>query len=121
MFNPDEFHKLSETLCEDKNYNEEARYRTAISRIYYSVFLNSYLMLINRGIRFEKIDGFHKQVQSKLKNLDPKIGSKLEKLHYDFRVIADYNIDEKVDFHMVRETFRFAKVITEMIKKKYDQ
>ena len=117
MFDPIDFFSLSKQICDDLNYNEEARLRTAINRAYYSAFLSCYLLLSKQGKKFKNKYTIHKDVRKACNNLDRTIGNKLEKLHEDYRVPSDYFIEIEITQHMKEMAFLLAEEIFESFKK----
>ncbi len=81
--------------------NEEAKYRTIVSRAYYAAFHSSSIYLLeNYGIETNvKGEGSHDRVIRELMklNVDPIAKKAAEKLKLlkNSRKYADYNIDEK--------------------------
>lgn len=117
-FNYNEFYNLSKQIYSDNNYEEEARYRTAINRAYYSAFLAVYHHYILQGFKIKNKNRIHKEIREKLQSELPKIGNKLEKLHNQYRVPSDYYLEEGIDSFQVRQAFTLTDLILTLIKNK---
>ena len=116
-FNPSELMLLAKKLVEDVDYSPESRYRTAVNRAYWSAFLAAYVMLLKRGKSFPNVGRIHKDVRLAVQDELPKIGNKLEKLHEDFRVPADYYVFQSIDKARAQESIRISEVIVASMEK----
>ena len=98
-FNPEDFYKIAENIYNKLNTStipyKEAWIRTAISRLYYSIFL--YLRNMIGYKKYHKRD-IHQIVPEILINkggVFTKIGYKLSKIR-EIRNTADYDTDKKL-------------------------
>lgn len=102
-----EFIKLGKQICEDLTYNEEARCRNVINRIYYGVL--HFLIWEMRIIAINK-KKFHKEAIQKINENNSSIGSYLLKMQ-GFRNKADYYLDQTVDKKTVDEFMLIYEII----------
>lgn len=92
-FKPKKFLKLAKDLINDKNYDENPRFRTAIGRAYYSAFLYVKGRLVGLGHNFSDDHKVHTEVIDALKDRGyGKTGSQLDALR-QARVDSDYHMD----------------------------
>jgi uncharacterized protein (UPF0332 family) len=105
-----EYARLAEEL---RTGGDEASLRTAISRMYYSVFHQARDYLLSEGIQLSRADSSHKVVWNGYKNLGGScraVGLNGERLN-DNRTRADYENPLKSIEKLVEETFRMAENI----------
>lgn len=102
-----EFIKLGKQICEDTTYNEEARCRNMINRIYYGVL---HFLIWEMGIIVINKERFHKEAIQKINKNDSSIGSYLLKMQ-KFRNTADYYLDQIVDKRTVDRFMLFYEII----------
>lgn len=98
-FDPEHFLNLAKKLADDSGYDEEARYRTAISRAYYTAHLISKKKFEDIGVKFPIEDDknmgiIHMIVIDYLIKRNDPIGRLLKGLRKN-RNKADYNLDWK--------------------------
>jgi len=90
--NPEELIKLGYDIIDDERYFIEARYRTAISRIYYG-FLH-HIRIIRQLLHIDTLH-LHSDLIASIKDLDNVLGNFLGYMK-DFRTLADYHINQNV-------------------------
>ncbi len=94
-FDPQHFLDLATNLISDTQYNDEARYRTSISRAYYAAHLVSKKKLEEIGINFpveEDKAKIHKMVIDSLSGKNKGVGDMLWNLRRR-RNDADYDLN----------------------------
>lgn len=115
-FDPCLLLNLSSSLFQDDKYDEEAKYRTSISRAYYAAFLISRTYLESKGWYFDPAGTVHKEVISHMKKDSTLVGTLLFKLRQD-RNDADYNLDKKVEQGITRRSIKYAQQVLEEVNK----
>ena len=117
LFDPKDFLSIAKQMMAKEIFPKEANYRTVINRAYYASFLHAYEMMMSKGIQFHDVQRIHRDVRVKLQGLKSRIGNKLEKLHEDFRVPADYFLDEVVCQNEAKMAIRMSELIINSIDK----
>lgn len=112
-YDPSSFLNLAVTLCEDSNYHDESRFRTAISRAYYAAHLISRNSLESKGIILDKDSNIHWEVIRLMKEKDRHTGDMLSKLR-KHRNDSDYDMNIEIKKGVV---LRSLKLCDEIIKK----
>jgi uncharacterized protein (UPF0332 family) len=116
MFDWDNFKTLAEELRRREN---EAAKRTAISRIYYSVYWRSRFFLENEGFLIRQYEGSHIQIWNQYKQktgqTNKAIGRLGSELHR-FRVQADYVAEIKNIEQLTEDSFQIAEKISIYLK-----
>lgn len=120
IFDWEDFRTLAEELC---GRDTESAKRTAISRIYYSIYWKARNLLEDEGFIFRQNDSSHRQIWEEFQNrgLTYKAVSKSGSQLHRNRVSADYfseiqNLDE-----IVERSFNLAeniRVYLQQIEKK---
>lgn len=108
-----DFINLANRLLNDKDYTDEATFRTIISRSYYGCFLYLIPLLGFSYITYfkkDKIGKIHQKVIDTLKDRDPISGSYLESLRRS-RNKSDYFPDEDVLINEVKNSIHLARHI----------
>lgn len=95
MIDPTDFLDLANKLHADRRYNDEATWRTIISRAYYASFLASQKKLQELGQSFPDVDRIHQAVIEAIMEKNSAIANKLETLR-KARVDSDYKLLAKV-------------------------
>ncbi len=90
--NPEEIIKLGYDIIDDDHYFKEARYRTAISRIYYGLL--HHIRIVKQLLYIDTLH-LHSDLITKLKDSDNVLGNFLGYMR-DFRTKADYLINQEV-------------------------
>lgn len=107
-FDWNEFRSLAENLRESEM---EAARRTAISRIYYTVYYRAKIYLEGEGFLFRQFESSHRQIWDEFKDKGrtfAAIGNAGDRLRAN-RVKADYVAEiEDVDF-LVKRSFELAE------------
>lgn len=98
---PIEFIKLGKKICNDAAYNEEARHRNMISRIYYGVL---HFLIWEMHILYINEKRFHKDAIDKINENNSTIGSFLLKMQ-EFRTTADYFLNKSVDIKKFKKIY----------------
>ncbi len=126
-YKPKGFYDVAEVLKDDKNYKAEDRYRTAIGRYYYFIFLTVRDLIL-------KVDGrpliqsllnspkSHTYVRRYLEELSEitrniefmDISKKIKRLHY-LRKLADYRTDIKITYHHAEDAKKLADEIIDNV------
>ena len=121
MFDWSDFKTLAEEL---RGQETEAAKRTAISRIYYTVYWRARLFLENEGFMIRQYEGSHIQIWNQYKQksgqTNKAIGRFGSELHR-FRVQADYIAEIKDVGQLTEDSFQIAdKILTylQQIEKK---
>lgn len=109
-FNPHLLFDLADKLCEDLNYEDEARYRTSISRAYYAAYLTTRQKLESSGIIFTKASTVHKEVSDALRDTDRNAFNMLYYLRQK-RNNADYDLDMKIQKGLAITCLKRSKII----------
>jgi len=99
VLNPEKFLVLATVLLRDAEYDEEARYRTCISRAYYATHLFTREKLKKIGVvivvgKDERKGAIHEKVIEALKGKNAQLGKMLSDLR-ERRGDADYDLDMK--------------------------
>lgn len=114
-YDPSLLFDLSSSLFKDKNYEEESKYRTSVSRAYYAAFLVSRTYLEDEKKKpFTYTGKDHKLVSDFIKDYDPMIRNLLIELRKN-RKHADYNITKKVELVMTTYSINCAKAVLDRI------
>ncbi len=110
--NPEEIIKLGLDLIDDDHYFLEARYRTAISRIYYGLLHHIRIVkkLLHIDTRY-----FHSELIDAIKDLDTLLGTYLGNMQ-DYRTEADYYINQKVGKKTIDDFLKFYERVREKIE-----
>jgi uncharacterized protein (UPF0332 family) len=111
-FDPQHFLDLATNLVSDTKYNDEARYRTSISRAYYAAHLISRKKLELKGCNFLKDESVHKKVIESMKQINPHIGDMLFQLRRK-RNDADYEVNIQTTIYMTAYSKTLAETIIE--------
>ncbi len=109
-FDPQHFLSLATNLIGDTNYNEEARYRTAISRAYYAAHLVSRKRLESKGYTFSISTKIHKNVIDSMKKENFHIGDMLFQLHKK-RKDADYELNKTITNYLTNYSKNLAQAV----------
>lgn len=109
---PISFVDLGENLAGDTSYDKEARYRTAISRIYYGIM---HLLTTIKHINVRETDKYHSEIVKKLKDIDNLLGVLLDQLRKR-RVDADYKLGLKIQENRYDEALKIKDRIFEHLK-----
>jgi uncharacterized protein (UPF0332 family) len=105
-----EFQKLANEL---RQRDDEAAKRTAVSRLYYSVYWKARQQLESEGFILSQRDGSHTQIRreyQKQGRTRKGVGLNGERLH-DFRLQADYESEVKDVDEFVKDSFQAAKIV----------
>ena len=105
-----DWNKLRELAEELRGREDEAARRTAISRIYYSVYWKARMFLENEGFVFRQNDSSHRQIWEEYKNKGRTfraISISGSALHQN-RVQADYFPEIKDMETLLKESFKLA-------------
>ena len=113
-FNPQLLLDLADNLCEDANYDDEAKYRTSISRAYYAAHLTAHCKLKSTGIDFPKDSNIHYEVINHFKKKDRHVSNMLYRLRKN-RNDADYDLDMKIDKGHAISCLKSSKIIVDKI------
>ncbi len=108
--NPEEIIKLGLDLIDDEHYFREARYRTAISRIYYGLLHH---IRIIKKLLYIDTHHFHTELIDAIKDLDTVLGTYLGNMR-EYRTESDYFITQKVGKKTLDD---FLKVYDRVIEK----
>ena len=109
---PEEFINLGLDIIDDERYFNEARYRTAISRIYYGLL--HHIRIIKR-LFYIDTNKLHTDLIDKIKDLDTVLGTYLGNMK-DYRTIADYHINQNVGKKTLDDFLKFYKRVREKIE-----
>lgn len=115
-----DFRKLAEELRE---HETEAAKRTAISRLYYSIYWKARNILEDEGFIFRQNDSSHRQIWQEYKNRGrtfQAISISGAKLHL-FRVEADYYPEIENINELIEKSFMLAEklhIYLQQIEKK---
>ncbi len=119
-FNPQYFFDLATILIKDPNpnYNEEARYRTVISRVYYAAHLISKEKLQEIGVKFpieedETAGIIHELVINAWEPINENIFDMLKSLRTN-RNKADYNLKWQFKKYGVGLLMDQAKIVIDV-------
>ena len=132
-YNPKGFYDVAETIRDDKSYKAEDRYRTAIGRYYYFVFLTIRDLILNvdkRPLIQDLLNSpkSHTYLRLYLKELSEItenhefeiLSHKIKKLH-ELRKLADYNTKLKITYGYVKDAKKLAdEIIDELNSITYD-
>lgn len=110
--NPEEIIRLGQDIIYDESYFEEARYRTAISRIYYGTL--HHLRIIKRLLHIDT-RYLHSELIDAIKDLDNILGNYLGNMR-DFRTEADYYINQNLGKKTLDEFLKFFNRVKERIE-----
>ena len=121
IFDPIKFLDLATKLLYDINYDEDARYRTCISRAYYAVHLFTKNKLKDIGViikieKDERKGAIHDKVIDGLKMKNGNLGDMLSKLR-DKRGDADYTLNVKFSGYGVGLDIANAEYIIDEVGK----
>ena len=111
-FNPQLLLDLANKLYEDPNYDDEARYRTSISRAYYAAYLTARCKLESTCINFTKKSTAHEEVSDALRDIDKHASNMLYNLR-KHRNKADYNLDIKIQKGQALACLKSSKFIVD--------
>lgn len=114
-FNPERFFELAEKLVGDIEYEQTARFRTAIGRSYYATFLAAKRRLEELGYSFRAPQNIHQEVISATNEKNTLVGNKLETLR-QYRVEADYQLNSLMTFEIARNCIRLSQSVLHTIK-----
>ena len=114
-FNPERFFELAERLVGDKEYEQTARFRTAIGRSYYATFLAVRKRLEEMGYSFRSPQNIHQDVISAANEKNTLIGNKLETLRR-YRVEADYQLNSQLTSEIARNCVRLSQSVLHTIR-----
>lgn len=120
-FDPKDFFELAKQLFDDLKYNEDARYRTSISRAYYAAHLVCKKKLEDIGVSFpiekdERMGRIHELVIYTLKRKNRHIGEMLSNLRQK-RNWADYNTNRQFKKYGVQILLFNAETIINDVEK----
>lgn len=107
IFDWSDFRKLAEEL---RGREDEAARRTAISRVYYSVYWKARIFLEDEGFIFRQNDSSHRQIWEEYKNKGltfRAISVSGSALHQN-RIKADYISEIKDLETLLKESFKLA-------------
>ncbi len=110
--NPEEFIKLGMDIIDDESYIKEARYRTAISRIYYGLL--HHIRIIKRLLHIDTRH-FHTELIDAINDLDTVLGNYLGNMK-DYRTEADYYINQNLEKKTLDEFLKFFDRVWEIIE-----
>ena len=114
-FDPRKFSELAKILMIDGKYEKDARFRTVIGRLYYSVFLLAWKKLQDTGISVEDNEKIHKSVIEAFNdNRLSNIANGLDQLRKK-RVDADYHMLASVTLTDCRNYAELSEYITDLI------
>jgi uncharacterized protein (UPF0332 family) len=113
-FNPQLLLVLADDLCEDPNYDDEAKYRTSISRAYYAAYLTARCELESTGIDFSKSVTVHKEVFEQLKKKNKRVSNMLFNLRLK-RNDADYELGMKIQKGLALSCLKSSRHIVDNI------
>jgi uncharacterized protein (UPF0332 family) len=111
-FDPQHFLNLATNLASDAKYNDEARYRTAISRAYYAAYLVGRKKLELTGYTFSREENTHQTVIGFIRRINPAIGDMLSKLRKK-RNDADYELDNQISSYTTSYFLSLAETVIE--------
>jgi uncharacterized protein (UPF0332 family) len=114
-FDPRKFLDLAKDLTIDGDYERDARARTAMGRLYYSVFLLAWQKLREKGIPIENDDKIHQSViETYNDNRLSNIGNGLHQLR-DKRRDADYYMMTSVTLADCKKCIELSDYIIDLI------
>jgi uncharacterized protein (UPF0332 family) len=115
-FDPAIFLNIAKYLRNDRQYNDEGRWRTSIGRAYYAAFLIAFSFLKNQGIEIKEISEIHKDVIEKIGDEGyTKTKNKLDQLR-KLRVEADYRLEETIGEHQCNISINLSEIIINELK-----
>lgn len=116
LFNPEIFLDIAKRIKENRDLDEQGKFRTVIGRAYYAAFLTTREHLkIHKARSFDK-DSQHKAVLDVLDELDENdIKNLLDKLR-DNRVKADYYLNKMIDPNLCEKCIVLSQMIIESIE-----
>lgn len=109
---PEELIKLGLDIIDDEHYFIEARYRTAISRIYYGLL--HHIRIVKRLLYIDT-HNLHTDLIDKIKDLDTVLGNYLGNMK-DYRTVADYHINQNVGKKTLDDFLKFYYRVREKIE-----
>jgi len=116
-FNPEDFYKLAKELSEDNNYIhlDDARIRTCVSRIYYSIFLKfrEDLRKYIGNYEYDEVARsglIHSCLRRIIKKLDITCGTKFERIQ-KLRKDSDYEVKATIKRTDVEDSLAIANHI----------
>lgn len=116
-FDPRGFLSLANTLIRDGKYKRESRARTAMGRIYYTVFLLALQKLQEKGVRIQDQERIH---QSVIETYNAKglsaIGNGLDQLREE-RVDADYHMMARITLGSCKKCAQFSEYVINLIER----
>ncbi len=120
VFDPIKFLDLAKEL-NDPHRNDQARYRSSISRAYYSAHLFTREKMKEIGIHIkievdENIGKMHKKVIDALRNKDDTLGGMLSALMRE-RHNADYKMEYIFDWYRTATNIQNAEFIIKEVDK----
>jgi len=115
VFEPLQFLEVASRILKDRNYEEEPRWRTAISRAYYAAFLTVKKRLEEWGYSFADVHRLHRDVIDGAMKRDSTMGNKLETL-FNHRVDADYMVQAFIPPELAKNCTRLSELIIKRIE-----
>jgi len=119
------FYELSVKIVNNIEHIHDTNYRTAISRLYYAVFLeirtqlknklpadSFYRTLLLEESEFPKI---HALIKLAVLHLNKEAGVNLDKLH-EYRKISDYSISRKVSKEIYEESYDIYNMLLSFLQ-----
>jgi hypothetical protein len=114
-FDPRKFLELAKDLTIDGDYEKDARARTAMGRLYYSVFLLAWQKLQEKGVPIKNDDKIHQSViETYNDNRLSTIGNGLHQLR-EKRRVADYHMMDSVTLGDCRKCIELSEYIIGLI------
>lgn len=116
LFNPEIFLDIARRIKDNKDIDEQGRFRTVIGRAYYAAFLTAREHLKKHKARSFNKDYQHKAVLDALDELDENnLKNWLDKLR-DNRVKADYYLNKLLDIDLCEKCIVLSQVIINSIE-----
>ena len=116
LFNPEIFLDIAKTIKENRNLDEQGKYRTIIGRAYYAAFLTTREHLKKHKARNFDRDSQHKAVLDALDELDENnLKNLLDKLR-DNRVKADYYLNKIINPDLCEKCIVLSETIIDSIE-----
>jgi len=114
-FDPRLFHNIAINLKNNKDIDQEGRYRTSVGRAYYAAFLITRNRLKLKGKSFDK-NKQHKDVREYLKVLNQEYLASQLKTLFDYRVKADYKLNERFNHDLCKKCIIISQEIINSIE-----
>ncbi|WP_245859849.1 HEPN domain-containing protein [Methanosarcina spelaei] len=113
-FDPCNFLNLSRQLVDDSSYHDESKYRTSVSRAYYSAFLVSRTYLESKNYTLSPSGKAHKEVINYMAGINVLVRNMLYKLRQN-RTTADYFLHIEVKKGHVNNSLICAEKVIEEV------